>query len=770
MAFQVSPGVNVSEIDLTTIIPAVSSSTGAIAAHTRWGPVNQRVLVDSEDTLKKQFGHPNTNTAVDFFTAANFLSYGNSLYVVRAVRANTSTSDALSAKNATTNAANNKVLIINNQQTYIDNYQTAGLAGVGPFVARYPGDFGNSLRIAVCPSANGYESNISVSATRGGALGGTTLTAANNAALSATKFTIVTAANGNITSITANTKTLQVSANLISQINVNDYLIFNGTKQRKVSLRAYSSSNSSNYVTTITLVAGAQGTSGGSNGTVNVTSTKYGSYTSATYRAGTFTYSNNSTTVVSTANIAGKLIVGDILLAGPDKQQLKVASVSSNGKAITLQTKYTGNTVTVTGASRRWEFHDNVPNAPGTSTIVAMNNGSNDEVHVIVVDEDGRFTGIANTILEVFPNLSKAVNATDEVGNNIYYKNFINQNSKYVYWTNHPSGWTNAGENYTRGLNFGIGSQPVFNTSFTGGRDGDRPRETDYIVAYNQFRSAEAVDVSIVLAGASTLTRATHIINNICEYRKDCIAVISPQQTDVVNNSTYAGSEVDSIVRFRDALPSTSYATLDSGWKYQYDKYNDLYRYIPLNGDIAGTMVRTDMERDPWWSPAGFTRGQIKNVIRLPFNPNKTERDALYKKGINPVVTFPGEGTILYGDKTLLAKPSAFDRINVRRLFIVLEKAISTAAKYMLFEFNDAFTRAQFRSMVEPFLRDVQGRRGITDFRVVCDDTNNTSEVIDRNEFVGDIYIKPARSINFIQLNFVAVRSGVDFSEVVGKF
>jgi len=209
---------------------------------------------------------------------------------------------------------------------------------------------------------------------------------------------------------------------------------------------------------------------------------------------------------------------------------------------------------------------------------------------------------------------------------------------------------------------------------------------------------------------------------------------------------------------------------MDSGWKLQYDKYRDVYVYVPCNGDVAGTMVRTDIDRDPWWSPAGYNRGQIKNVIKMAYNPGKADRDQLYKKGINPIVTFPGEGTVLFGDKTMLTKPSAFDRINVRRLFIVLEKAIATASKYTLFEFNDAFTRAQFRSLVEPFLRDVQGRRGITDFRVVCDETNNTPEVIDRNEFIGDIYIKPARSINFIQLNFVAVRTGVDFTEVVGKF
>jgi phage tail sheath protein FI len=370
----------------------------------------------------------------------------------------------------------------------------------------------------------------------------------------------------------------------------------------------------------------------------------------------------------------------------------------------------------------------------------------------------------------MFPALSKAYGAHSENGTNIRYSSYINQNSRYIWWDSHLKG-INGAKNVNSGFNWGAGAQSLpLTASLSQGRDGAIPRSADYINGYNQFKSAESVDVSLILGGGSSSTVAVHLINNIAEYRKDCIAVLSPPQAAAVNNSGYAGAEVDSMVTFRNLLPSTSYATLDSGWKYQYDKYNDLFRYVPCNGDTAGTMVRTDIERDPWWSPAGYNRGQIKNVVKMAYNPNKTDRDQLYKYGINPIVTFPGEGTILFGDKTLLSKPSAFDRINVRRLFIVLEKAIATASKYTLFEFNDAFTRAQFKAMVEPFLRDVQGRRGITDFRVVCDETNNTPEVIDRNEFVGDIYIKPARSINFIQLNFVAVRTGVDFTEVVGKF
>ena len=256
------------------------------------------------------------------------------------------------------------------------------------------------------------------------------------------------------------------------------------------------------------------------------------------------------------------------------------------------------------------------------------------------------------------------------------------------------------------------------------------------------------------------------MMTDLVEKRKDCVAFISPERGDVVNN---VGSEADDIVTFRNSLTSSSYALLDSGYKYQYDRYNDMYRFVPLNGDMAGLAARTDLVADSWFSPAGFNRGNVRGAIKLSYNPKKSERDQLYRARINPVVDFPGQGVVLFGDKTALTKPSAFDRINVRRLFLVLEKAISTAAKFQLFEFNDEFTRAQFRNLVEPFLRDVQGRRGITDFSVVCDGTNNTGEVIDRNEFIADIYIKPARSINFITLNFVAVRTGVEFSEVIGQ-
>jgi len=300
---------------------------------------------------------------------------------------------------------------------------------------------------------------------------------------------------------------------------------------------------------------------------------------------------------------------------------------------------------------------------------------------------------------------------------------------------------------------------------YTGGTAGTAATAGNIQTAMDKFKNAEETDVTLLMTGDADAATAIHAINNIAEYRRDCVAFISPTQANVVDN---AGSEVDDIVSFRNSMPSSSYAVLDSGWKYMYDKYNDVYRYVPLNGDTAGCCAFTDQSRDPFWSPAGLDRGNIRNAIKLPFNPNKTQRDSLYKNGINPIVGMPGQGILLFGDKTLLAKPSAFDRINVRRLFILLEKSIANMAKSFLFEFNDAFTRSRFTATVEPFMRDIQGRGGVQDFAVICDDSNNTAEVVDRNEFRGDIYIKPSRSINFIQLQFVAVRSGVEFAEIIG--
>lgn len=553
MAFQLSPGVNISEVDLTTVVPSVATTVGGIAGDFSWGPANTIVTITNEKQLVDRFGKPDANSANVFFTAANFLSYGSDLRVVRAVG-----TGALNAKVAGT------AVLIENE----DDYNQSHSANTDVlFHAKYPGTLGNSIKVSIV-GANGYAS---------------------------------------------------------------------------------------------------------------------------------------------------------------------------------------------------WEYKDFFDSTPNTSTWASSSGTSNDELHIVVIDATGKLSGTANTIVEKFGYVSKASDAKNSDGSSNYYKDVINNKSKYLWWGGHAN--TTFGNTSTAIATFGDITGNITAT-LTGGADGT-PTAGQINTAFDKFENADSVDVSLLMAGATdSVTTPNHLIS-IAESRKDCLVFISPYRGNVVSNS--AGTEATSVVNLANALTRSSYAVMDSGWKYQYDKYNDVYRWVPLNGDIAGLCVRTDNERDPWFSPAGLNRGVIKNVVKLAWNPTKAERDTLYKAGVNPVVTFPGEGTILYGDKTLLNRPSAFDRINVRRLFIVLEKSIAKAARSSLFEFNDEFTRAAFVNIVEPYLREVQGRRGIYDYRVICDTTNNTPEVIDQNQFVGDIYIKPARSINFIQLNFIAVRTGVEFEEIVGR-
>ena len=439
-----------------------------------------------------------------------------------------------------------------------------------------------------------------------------------------------------------------------------------------------------------------------------------------------------------------------------------------------------GNSITVSMADAEsfstWDYKSLFTTAPDTSEFVANAGGLGDEIHLVVVDRDGRWTGTAGTVLESYAFLSKAAGAKKNDGSTAYYASAINSQSNYIYWMDHPTSMTNWGTEPTLSKTYNSIGAIALTFDLIGGVDDFNSTDGQRMSAFGLFADDEMFDVSLIIAGKSSRDVVRYIIDNVVEKRRDCMVFASPSH--IATGAPLIGSNseiVEEIIKFKNgdgvehsSLPSTSYAVFDSGYKYQYDTYNDVYRWVPLNGDIAGLCARTDYTNDPWFSPAGFNRGQIKNVIKLAFNPRKADRDNMYQNGINSVVSFPGEGVVLFGDKTALAKPSAFDRINVRRLFITLEKAIATAAKYQLFEFNDGFTRAQFRNQVEPFLRDVKGRRGLLDFKVVCDETNNTGEVIDNNRFVADIYIKPTRSINFVQLNMVAVRSSATFTESGG--
>lgn len=676
MSFQVSPAVNVSEIDLTTAVPVVSTTEAGIAGLFRWGPVEQRVLIDSVDYLAQRFGKPTNYNGETFFSAAAPLAYGNKLIVVRAAN----TTETLSATANVGAVANNPGV------KNLSDFETRSSFDANVvYIAKYVGSLGNSLKVSVCDSPNAYSQNVF-----------------------------------NANSTTAN----------VGGFSVN-FIV---------------GSNTANLVTS----------------------------------------SSSDANTVATGTGA-LLRVGEILRVGNSSvgyQDLKVSSLSIStanvvlnfDRTFALPANMVANSTTANGSAiivdRYWEFYRNVDRAPGTSKYASDKGGAGDELHVAIIDSNGDFTGIKGQILEVWEGLSRGVDAVRENGEGNYYKTVINYNSQYAWVAADRAGAaSNTATNITQ-----IDSKPL-SLQMVGGADGASTEANVAIstltAAWDLFASSEDVDVSLLVGGKArggeaNTQLANYIIDNILEVRKDCVGFFSPSKELVVNVPETQAT--DGAVQFRNALHNSSYAVLDSGYKYTYDKYNDVYRYVPLNGDMVGLAIRTDSVRDPWFSPAGYNRGMIKNVVKLSYNPRKAYRDILYKSDVNPVVTFPGQGVLLFGDKTLLGRSSAFDRINVRRLFIVLEKAISTAAKYSLFELNDEFTRAQFRNMVEPFLRDVQGRRGIYDFRVVCDGTNNTPEVIDRSEFRGDIYVKPARSINYIQLNFVAVRTGVEFSEIVGKF
>ena len=473
-------------------------------------------------------------------------------------------------------------------------------------------------------------------------------------------------------------------------------------------------------------------------------------------------------------------------ITGDEGNEYEVTAISTNALTIRLLDDVNGQGLKVaipddSFIRRRWAFYDLFDSAPGQSDWAKQNGrGTGDELHVVVYDSTGDITGYdkqvagsrTSSVIETFPNMSKNPIAKTPQGANNYYPDVIFRQSAMIYWTDHLSAGSNWGTDVTAAYTDVI---PVDDGTLTGGTDDYAVTNAELLAGYDLFDDTENVDLNLILAGPSSAVADTAagmdthgtMILDLCESRKDCVGFISPYRAATVNVSSSV-TQTKNVIDAFDLIPSSSYVVFDSGYKYIYDKYNDVYRFVPLNGDTAGLCANTDRVADPWFSPAGINRGAVRSAIKLSYNPKNSERDQLYRARINPVVNFPGQGVLLFGDRTAQTKPSAFDRINVRRLFLVLEKAISIASKFQLFELNDEFTRAQFRNMVEPFLRDVQGRRGIFDFKVVCDASNNTGEVIDRSEFIGDIYVKPARSINFITLNFVATRTGVAFSEVGG--
>ena len=558
MAFQVSPGVEVKEIDATGVVPAVSTSIGGFSGSFNWGPVDEICSISSEKELADKFGTPDNQTYKYFLTAASFLKYGGALRVVRAKTGH---------DNAT---ADGSGLLIENSSVY-NNLNLSGVSK-GAWAAKYAGALGNSLKVSVCPA-------------------------------NATAF-------------------------------------------------------------------------------------------------------------------------------------------------------------------NAWTYNSSFSAAPGTSQYAADLGSSNDEMHVVIIDEDGLLSGKQGTVLETYEFVSQGSDAKKADGTSNYYADVINVNSDYVWFLAAPTGLTNAGASVAATSAYTTVTAAVDN-SLSGGSDDNTPTKAEIIAGFGKFADAETVDVNLLFAYPDADTERDIALDLIgkATTRKDCMAFVSPP----IEASRDSNTPAATVAAWAAPLTSSSYASTDSSAVYVYDKYNDVYRWIGAAGHQAGLCANADAVADTWFSPAGVNRGQLLGITKLAHNPNKDDRDTLYKGRVNPIVSMPGQGTLLFGDKTLLSRPSAFDRINVRRLFIALEKAIATAAKAQLFEFNDEFSRAQFRNLVEPFLRDVKGRRGLTDFSVICDETNNTGQVIDSNRFVADIFIKPNRSVNFITLNFVATRTGVDFSEIAGS-
>jgi hypothetical protein len=475
---------------------------------------------------------------------------------------------------------------------------------------------------------------------------------------------------------------------------------------------------------------------------------------------GTFTVSAGSTTVVGVGSSANTEVnVGDILvIAG---RSIKVASVT-NTTHITLESAHITGATDAT-ATRRWEYFGQFDSAPGTSTYVSARGGSGDEMHIAIVDKGGTITGVAGTLLEKFQQVSKAVGTKTDTGASIFYRDVISTRSEFIRWMDHESG-TNWGGSTSISYS-GATNSPVAPVTYrlAGGSDGSAPTDIQKIAAFNIFANKSNIEINLMPMGAVNATVVNTVIADIAERRKDTMVCVSPEFGDVVNQ---AGSEVVNILDFAATVTKSTYVVFDSNWKYQYDKYNDTYVYVPCNADTAGVMARTDFNLAPWNSPAGYTKGVFLNVTKLAWNPNESERDLLYKQSVNPIFSQTGKGTILFGDKTFVVRGTSFNRINVRRLFIELQKTIGDFAGNVLFDENNQATRTTFVNTIDPYLRDVQAQRGITDFRVVCDETNNTDSVVNANEFICDIFVRPTSSVNFIQLNFVSVRGSISFNEL----
>ena len=746
---QNSPGVVFQERDLTTTSSVPSANVGVLVAPFAQGPVDEVVDITSERDLAERFGGPNEYNYEYWFTAAQFLSYGGTLKTIRV--SNTALKNAVNGGTAP---------LIKNRDDYEANIE--GAANSFDWVSREPGTLNNSIgifttdagadQILVCPApGSGNEHEF---------VADEAVSASSSAAGKVFKYSIVLTVESIVGTFAVGSAT---SISISGSNETVDVLAYDATNKK--------------------LEIGLP--SGGVTGII---------------AAGQTITQGTNTCDIATSGVERRLYVA-----------LNKSSIAFKATDVVADT----NSTNVTVSSVRDEYNEreylpglkwiNVGPRPGTSKYVSDQGGHRDEMHVLIIDVDGKITGTPGQLLERYVNVSKASDAKTTTGEVNYYPTVLLQKSQYVFWGEHETdARTFAATATASDGTFGqLAASRQFNLFQSAAGTVDYPAaavtvgsknnatyyyrlangvdypvsggfynigNSDVSTAYDLILDSEAQIIDFILTGpsgaddAGAVAKISNLIT-IAESRRDCLVFASPRRGNIVGESN-PSTITNNILGFMNQIPSSSYIVLDSGYKYIYDKYNDVYRYVPCNGDVAGLCLQTAVQTDPWFSPAGFTRGVLNNAIKLGYTPNKSQRDQLYSARVNPIVSFPGQGIVLYGDKTGLSQASAFDRINVRRLFLTIERFISSAAKTQLFEQNDEEQRTFFRNIVEPYLRDVQGRRGITDFLVKCDVANNPPEAVDRGEFQADIFVKPTRTINYITLNFVATRTGVAFNEI----
>lgn len=769
---QLSPGVVVQERDFTTVSTAAVANIGAIAGPFERGPVEEIVEISSERNLLSFFGRPNNDNYEYWFTGAQFLSYGGTLKVIR--------TDATALKNAVSGGS---AIKIKNLQDYETSYETS--TNNWEYAVKTPGTYGNSVRVYVTDAGPDWKAMVTPDA---GTVTAEPLFPADH---------VLSAAGPGGT--TATGKVYKYSVILTLDNIVGTFKVTGNSSIDETRVTA----SSTDY----------DGISVRAYDAVNKKLEVYFD-TSAAQAAHPFAHLIEGGDLISQSKNSVVTASADIVTVDRILYIVQDASSTANfaqgddlydGQNVTVTPLTTDNLVTVGSIVREYETREYAPGSrwatvaarPGTTRYTELKGGRNDELHILIVDADGKLTGTPGTLLEKFIGVSKASDAKTTVGEDNYYARVLKDKSAYVYWGAHEASVFQVGATLSAGNWGAAAANAHFNLlrnadgvaveltgdilidsyasatvlyTLTGGVDSYSQTNSHFSTAYDLISDPESQSVDFILCGPSGADNASavskaQIVLNIATARKDCLAFVSPMRSNIVGR-TNTVEITDKIVEFFDSLPGTSYGVFDSGYKYIYDKYNDVYRYVPCNGDVAGLCLETSTVADPWYSPAGFARGVMRNAIKVAFSPNKTQRDKLYAARVNPIVSFPGQGVVLFGDKTAQGFASAFDRINVRRLFLTIERVIKSAARAQLFEQNDETSRSLFRNIVEPYLRDVQGRRGVTDFLVKCDDENNPPDAVDRGEFYAEIYVKPTRTINYITLTFTATRTGVAFSEI----